>query len=154
MHILPSFPIAIKYPSSEELQNIDLFLEEAKTMLRIGSYHDYIVNLQGLIYNNDEGGNEIPEVSIKMMVIQNVHRKMNVSNKNNIIDFISLFSILKKVALILEYCSKGDMKSYLIKNRQDFEQSLDNVYHNKRAESHPLTPFHDVALLYRWTYQV
>ena len=77
MHILPSFPIAIKYPSSEELQNIDLFLEEAKTMLRIGSYHDYIVNLQGLIYNNDEGGNEIPEVSIKMMVIQNVHRKMN-----------------------------------------------------------------------------
>ena len=70
----PSFPIAIKYPSSEELQNIDLFLEEAKTMIRIGSYHDYIVNLQGIIYNEDEGRNKIPEVSIKKLVMQNIHR--------------------------------------------------------------------------------
>ena len=69
MQILPSFPIAIKYPSSKDLQNVDLLLEEAKTMLRIGSYHDYIVNLQGIIYNNDGGGNKILEVSVKMMVI-------------------------------------------------------------------------------------
>ena len=82
MQILPSFPIAIKYPSSKELQNIDLFLEEAKTMLRIGSYHDYIVNLQGLIYNDDEGENKIPEVSIKMMVSQSIHRKINISAKS------------------------------------------------------------------------
>ena len=70
----PSFPVAIKYPSSAELQNIDLFLEEAKTMIRIGSYHDYIVNLQGIIYNEDESGNKIPEVSIKKLVMQNIHR--------------------------------------------------------------------------------
>ena len=82
MQILPRFPIAIKYPSSNELQNIDLFLEEAKTMLRIGSYHDYIVNLQGLIYNDDEGENKIPEVSIKMMVLQIIHRKINISAKS------------------------------------------------------------------------
>ena len=73
----PSFPVAIKYPSSAELQNIDLFLEEAKTMIRIGSYHDYIVNLQGIIYNENEGGNKIPEVSIKILVMQNIHRILN-----------------------------------------------------------------------------
>ena len=75
----PSFPVAIKYPSSAELQNIDLFLEEAKTMIRIGSYHDYIVNLQGIIYNEDEGGNKIPEVNIKMMVVKNINRILNVA---------------------------------------------------------------------------
>lgn len=73
----PSFPVAIKYPSSAELQNIGLFLEEAKTMIRIGSYHDYIVNLQGIIYNENEGGNKIPEVSIKILVMQNIHRILN-----------------------------------------------------------------------------
>ena len=30
-------------------QGIELFLDEAKTMLEINEYHDHIVNLQGLI---------------------------------------------------------------------------------------------------------
>ena len=58
------FPIAIKCSISKEPQKIDLFLEEAKTMLRIGSYHDYIVNLQRIVYEVNEDGDTIPEVSL------------------------------------------------------------------------------------------
>ena len=36
----------MKFPTSNDFEKIDLFLEEAKTMLRIGGYHDFIVNLQ------------------------------------------------------------------------------------------------------------
>ena len=30
---------------------IDLLLDEAKTMLEVGTYHDHIVNLQGITYS-------------------------------------------------------------------------------------------------------
>ena len=59
------FPIAMKYPTSNDVGKIDLFLEEAKTMLRIGGYHDYIVNLQGLVCETNGKGDKIPEVSEK-----------------------------------------------------------------------------------------
>ena len=43
--------IAIKTPRNDgDTQEIDLFLDEAKSMLEIGSYHDNIVNLQGVAY--------------------------------------------------------------------------------------------------------
>ena len=58
------FPIAIKYPTSNNLEKIDLFLEEAKTMLRIGSYHDYIVNLQGVTYGFNQETFQLNDVSI------------------------------------------------------------------------------------------
>ena len=32
-----------------DYQGIEIFLEEAKTMLEINEYHDHIVNLQGII---------------------------------------------------------------------------------------------------------
>ena len=62
------FPIAIKCSISKDPQKIDLFLEEAKTMLRIGNYHDHIVNLQGLVYETNEDGDKIPEVSFSYII--------------------------------------------------------------------------------------
>ena len=53
----------MKYPTSNDFEKIELFLEEAKTMLRIGGYHDYIVNLQGLVCEIDGDGDKMPEVS-------------------------------------------------------------------------------------------
>ena len=52
----------MKFPTSNDFEKIDLFLEEAKTMLRIGGYHDYIVNLQGLVYEINEDDDRMPEV--------------------------------------------------------------------------------------------
>ena len=53
----------MKYPTSNDIEKIESFLEEAKTMLRIGSYHDYIVNLQGMVCEMKGDGDKIPEVS-------------------------------------------------------------------------------------------
>ena len=45
------FPIAIKTSKSEAFQGIEMILDEAKTMIEIGSYHNHIVNLQGVTYS-------------------------------------------------------------------------------------------------------
>ena len=45
------FPIAIKSPNFGNVDGIEQCLDEAKTMLEIDSYHDHIVNLQGVTYN-------------------------------------------------------------------------------------------------------
>ena len=62
------------------------------------------------------------------------------------------------MSLILEYCSKGDMRSYLIHHRKEFQKSLSNFDNNGTLEyipvSTPTAIHHDVRLLYRWTYQV
>ena len=57
------FPVAIKYGQSNEIGKANLFLDEAKTMLQIGTYHDFIVNLQGIIYSIDETNEDLSEVS-------------------------------------------------------------------------------------------
>lgn len=44
------FPVAIKTPKMADSMDIEMILDEAKTMLEIGTYHDYIVNLQGIAY--------------------------------------------------------------------------------------------------------
>ena len=44
------YPIAIKTQKSASDQEIGLLLDEAKSMLEIGTYHDNIVNLQGVTY--------------------------------------------------------------------------------------------------------
>ena len=56
------FPIAIKCAQNIGPEKTSLFLDEAKTMLQIGSYHDFIVNLQGIIYNSNEEDEQAPEV--------------------------------------------------------------------------------------------
>ena len=58
-----SFPVAIKYGQSNDIEKTNLFLDEAKTMLQIGTYHDFIVNLQGIIYSIDETNENLSEVS-------------------------------------------------------------------------------------------
>ena len=45
---------------SEEMES---FLEEAKSMLEICDYHENIVNLQGLIYGREDIKNRIPKAS-------------------------------------------------------------------------------------------
>ena len=49
----------------------DLLEEEARTMLRIDSYHEHIVNLQGITYNWDLEEQNISEVA-KICIIKSV----------------------------------------------------------------------------------
>ena len=56
------FPIAIKSPRTNKTHEIDLFLDEAKSMLEIGSYHENIVNLQGISYTTDSETGNIAQV--------------------------------------------------------------------------------------------
>ena len=43
---------------------VELFLDEAKSMLEIGEYHDNIVNLQGICYGMDEEKRSLSKVCI------------------------------------------------------------------------------------------
>ena len=60
------FPVAIKFAQNIGTEKTALFLDEAKTMLQIGSYHDFIVNLQGIIYNTSCANDQPLEVSYKI----------------------------------------------------------------------------------------
>ena len=60
--ILSRFPIAIKTPKCFDETDIKLFLDEIKSMLEIGSYHDHIINLQGVSYELDEYERKLTEV--------------------------------------------------------------------------------------------
>ena len=42
------YPVAIKSPKYNTEREIEEFLEEVKSMLEINSYHENIVNLQGI----------------------------------------------------------------------------------------------------------
>ena len=50
-HDIFRFPIAIKTSKIEDFRGIDLFLDEARSMIEIGTYHEHIVNLQGVTYS-------------------------------------------------------------------------------------------------------
>ena len=56
------FAIAIKVPQPGI--RVALFLDEAKSMLEIGEYHDNIVNLQGICYSINEETRSLPKVCI------------------------------------------------------------------------------------------
>ena len=60
------FPVAIKCAQNIGPEKTTLFLDEAKTMLQIGSYHDFIVNLQGIIYNTNSADDQQLEVSYEI----------------------------------------------------------------------------------------
>ena len=60
------FPVAIKCAQNVGPEKTTLFLDEAKTMLQIGSYHDFIVNLQGIIYNTNSNEDQALEVIYKI----------------------------------------------------------------------------------------
>ena len=63
-----------------------------------------------------------------------------------------------QIELILEFCSKGDLRSYLANHRLEFEKSLQ--YYCQRGVSEEIAVTNadeipnDIRLLYRWTYQV
>ena len=57
-----SFPIAIKKPNTKHITENNALLDEAKTMLEVGSYHESIVNLQGIDYETDNNGKTLSEV--------------------------------------------------------------------------------------------
>ena len=48
--ILFRYPVAIKTPKSNSLHEMNVFLDEVKSMLEIKEHHDNIVNLQGITY--------------------------------------------------------------------------------------------------------
>ena len=48
------FPIAIKTLLSADPKEVDSILNEAKSMLEIGRYHNHIVNLQGITYDSSD----------------------------------------------------------------------------------------------------
>ena len=73
--LLLRFPVAIKCAQNIGPEKTTLFLDEAKTMLQIGSYHDFIVNLQGIIYNTNNAEDQQLEVSYTM---EYYFKKMNV----------------------------------------------------------------------------
>ena len=64
MYFHSRFPVAIKCAINLGPEKTNLFLDEAKTMLEIGSYHDFIVNLQGIIYNTNDDDEQAPEVRV------------------------------------------------------------------------------------------
>ena len=76
----------------------------------------------------------------------------NVYNRTS--HLIISFNVLQ-VALLLEYCSKGDLKSYLIHHREEIEKEL---IHFSNSGFTPSTTSSrvtfDVKLLHRWVYQV
>ena len=43
------------YKAHVNEEEISLLLDEAKTMIKVGSYHDNIVNLQGICVNVEDG---------------------------------------------------------------------------------------------------
>ena len=48
------FSVAIKTSLKQDLEDISSLLEEAKSMIQIGQFHNHIVNLQGLVYEHNE----------------------------------------------------------------------------------------------------
>ena len=45
-----------------DTSELQLFLEEAKSMVQIDEYHNHIVNLQGIIYEHDDQQSETLKV--------------------------------------------------------------------------------------------
>ena len=66
--------------------------------------------------------------------------------------------IFFQCSLILEYCSKGDLRSYLINHEKEFNKSLEFYQMNKCLATVEKdvsdTKSHNVALLCQWVYQV
>ena len=61
-------------------------------------------------------------------------------------------------SLLLEYCSKLNLRSYLIDHETEFKKSLEYFENNRcldpLATPHGGVTANDLIWLYRWTYQV
>ena len=58
------YPVAIKIPKNQAEREVYVFLEEVKSMLEIKTYHDNIVNLQGITYKRSRNDASIIEVGL------------------------------------------------------------------------------------------
>ena len=56
------FPIAVKNPRNFSNDQIEVFLDETKSMLELGTYHDHIVNLQGISFVIDNETKKLMKV--------------------------------------------------------------------------------------------
>ena len=116
-------------------------------MTTIG-YHEHIVNLQGL--SIVEGGtNLVSEVNRHLYPIP----MDNLSNGSKKKNFNVKVLLHFQLSLVLEYCSFGDLKSYLKKHNQEFKQT---ILHKDNREQMPLhgNTKHNLAQLEIWSYQV
>ena len=71
---------------------------------------------------------------------------------------MNYFNIFFQVSLLLEYCSKGDLKSFLVEHREEFQDAL-TEYHNTgfcndNISKNSADPVLDVKILYQWGFQV
>ena len=60
-----SFPIAIKSSKLGDTQSVSLLMDEAKSMIEIGIYHNHIVNLQGVTLGFNPKTHQLTDVSIQ-----------------------------------------------------------------------------------------
>ena len=126
-------------------------------MLQIGAYHVHIVNLQGVIVKIDMLHNMISSVGhivLHLIIYPCRYNKMYCAKQ-----FDNRYQIfLFQVSLLLEYCSKGNLKSFLVENRKQFSESLENFSKIGMASLEvPLKveyPSVDIHFLYFWTFQV
>ena len=62
------------------------------------------------------------------------------------------------MSLLLEYCSKGNLRKYLINNRTGFENSLDDYNDTGRVENIGPSDIDglrsSITILYKWAFQV
>ena len=56
------YPVAVKSPRKKTEREVYVFLEEVKSMLEISTYHENIVNLQGITYKRGQNSESIIEV--------------------------------------------------------------------------------------------
>ena len=130
-------------------------------MIRLTKYHDHIVNLQGLTYTSDKENKCISSVSHQIVInsSNSFMRKLNYIFKHiNVSMVFLILKILFQVSLLLEYCCKGELRSFLIRHRLEIEKSLtlyinSGFFESTKSKS-ARNVILDVKILYRWVYQV
>ena len=65
-----SFTVAVKSPIALDGKEVVYLMEEVKNMLRIGTYHPHIVNLQGVICEVQKEDQRLTNVSNILRVFQ------------------------------------------------------------------------------------
>ena len=58
------YPIAIKTSQNIDPQEFNSILDEAKSMIQVGKYHNHIVNLQGITFKVEKDNGILSEVSL------------------------------------------------------------------------------------------
>ena len=62
---------------------MDSFLDEAKSMFQVGTYHNHIVNLQGITVGVGEDDGKLSEVSLSSFVFKINQNNLIITNSGN-----------------------------------------------------------------------